>query len=98
MHASNNESSAVVKRVERVLPDPHRDDNRVSKAQSFLNCPRCRLSLKPKAAWLSVEYCPRCIARSGIPVRLFPSALPAAELYHESALPSADHRPGRPVR
>jgi hypothetical protein len=31
----------------------------------FLICPRCGLSIKPRADWLTVEYCPRCIARAG---------------------------------
>ena len=54
----------------------------------FVNCPRCGLSIRPKASWLAVEYCPRCMARARIPVKLFSSALPAAELYPEGEVPN----------
>jgi hypothetical protein len=30
---------------------------------------------------MTMEHCPRCIARSGVPVNLFISRLPPAELY-----------------
>jgi hypothetical protein len=54
----------------------------------FLNCPRCGLSIRPKASWLAVEYCPRCMGRARIPVKLFSSALPAADLYPEGEVPN----------
>jgi hypothetical protein len=56
--------------------------DRESGAQSprLLSCPRCGLGIKPRARWLEIEHCPRCMARSRIAVRLFSSALPAAEL------------------
>jgi hypothetical protein len=59
---------------------------------SFLNCPRCGLSVRPKPSWLTVEYCPRCMARARIPVKLFSSTLPAAELYPEGSVPTAGQR------
>jgi uncharacterized C2H2 Zn-finger protein len=31
---------------------------------SRLRCPRCELTLAPQAPWLTVEHCPRCIARA----------------------------------
>lgn len=46
-----------------------------------LNCPRCGLTIVPKATWLVVEHCPRCLARRRLAVRMFASTLPAAELY-----------------
>jgi len=55
-----------------------------------LNCPRCGLTIGPGAGWLTVEDCPRCIARSGIPVGLFASTLPTDELYAAGAAPGAD--------
>lgn len=58
---------------------------------SFLNCPRCGLSIRPKVSWLTVEFCPRCIARARTPVKLFCSTLPAAELYGEGSVPHAGH-------
>jgi hypothetical protein len=60
------------------------------KAALFLNCPRCGLSIKPKARWLAPEHCPRCLARARIPVRLFSSTLPAAELYDDNAAPNGE--------
>jgi hypothetical protein len=39
-----------------------------------LVCPRCGLSIRPRAPWLTVEHCPRCIAYARIPVRMSTSA------------------------
>jgi len=36
----------------------------------LLRCPRCGLSIRPRARWLAVEHCPRCLARARLPVRL----------------------------
>jgi hypothetical protein len=54
---------------------------------TYLNCPHCGLTITPKADWLAVEHCPRCIARRGILVTLFASSLPADALYAEHARP-----------
>lgn len=70
-------------------------------AVQFLNCPRCGLSIKPRGSWLAVEHCPRCIGRARVPVQLFSSSLPAAELYAEDSAPGGEqaHRPDTtPVR
>lgn len=64
----------------------------IDRGLTFLNCPRCGLSIRPKVSWLTVEHCPRCIARARIPVKLFSSTLPAAELYPEGAMPNGGHR------
>ena len=58
----------------------------------FLNCPRCGLSIKPKAHWMTVEHCPRCLALARVAVKMFPSPLPAAELYREGQAPQANGR------
>ena len=55
---------------------------------TYLNCPHCGLTIAPKADWLAVEHCPRCIARRGVLVTMFASSLPADALY------AADGRPG----
>jgi hypothetical protein len=39
-----------------------------------LACPRCGLSIRPRVGWLTVDYCPRCIASHRIPVRMSHSA------------------------
>jgi hypothetical protein len=39
-------------------------------ACTYMSCPRCGLSIKVRAPYLVVEYCPRCIARSRTPVAM----------------------------
>jgi hypothetical protein len=56
----------------------------------YLNCPRCGLTIAPRADWLTVEHCPRCIARSRAVVRLFASPLPTDQLYTSETKPSPD--------
>lgn len=58
---------------------------------TYLNCPQCGLTLAPKADWLAVAHCPRCVARRGALVTLFPSTLPSQMLYADGAGPD----PGR---
>lgn len=58
----------------------------------FLNCPRCGLSIRPRARWLAIEHCPRCMARAQIPVSLFASPLPTAELYPDGSAPAVERR------
>ncbi len=48
---------------------------------SYMNCPRCGLSIQLRIQWLRCDDCPRCLGRSGIAVpvhvsahRLWPSA------------------------
>jgi hypothetical protein len=49
------------------------------------------LTITPKADWLVLEHCPRCIARRGVLVTLFASSLPVEALYAEGTRPG----PGR---
>lgn len=35
-----------------------------------LTCPRCGLTILPRADWLVVEHCPRCLARRHSAVRM----------------------------
>ena len=35
-----------------------------------MNCPRCGFTIRPRTAWLTVEYCPRCLARDRRAVQL----------------------------
>jgi len=58
--------------------------------ESFLNCPRCGLTIKLRASWLAIRFCPRCLARSQSVVELFSSALPAEVLYAEGSAPRDD--------
>jgi DNA-directed RNA polymerase subunit RPC12/RpoP len=38
-----------------------------------LSCSRCGLTIAPRAQWLAVQHCPRCIARSRTLVILRPA-------------------------
>ena len=62
-----------------------------------LNCPRCGLTITPKASWLTIEHCPRCIAHHGLAVSLFASTLPTNELYAAEAAPGADRLDAPPA-
>ena len=62
------------------------------RAAQFLNCPRCGLSIRPKARWLAIEHCPRCLAHARVAVKMFSSPLSVAELYREGGAPQADGR------
>ena len=43
----------------------------------YLNCPRCGLSIKPKARWLTIDHCPRCIARTSSAIKMLRTTSPA---------------------
>lgn len=60
----------------------------------FLNCPRCGLSIVPRAERLRVEHCPRCLARCRTVVELFASRLPTEELYRDGLAPCAAYPTG----
>ena len=79
--------------VERVALITSTEDPAASRlAAPFLNCPRSSLSIRPKARWMTVERCPRCLARARVAVEMFSSPLPAAELYRAGGAPQADKR------
>lgn len=44
---------------------------------SQLDCPRCGLTIEPRAPWLAIRYCPRCLARSHRIIELSQSAASA---------------------
>ena len=44
-----------------------------ARAVPFLNCPRCGLSIRPKARWVTIEHCPRCLAHARVAVEMFAS-------------------------
>ena len=48
-----------------------------ARAALFSNCPRCGLSIRPKARGMAVEHCPRCLARARVAVKMFSSRLRA---------------------
>jgi hypothetical protein len=82
--SSRNEEVAFMSSIEDQVASP--------RAAPFSNCPRCGLSIRPKARWMVVEHCPRCLARARVAVKMFSSPLRAAELYEEGHAPEADGR------
>lgn len=63
-----------------MLADAH-SGRRAKAPARYLNCPRCRLSIRPRAMSLQLVHCPRCSARTNTLVELFASPLPAERLY-----------------
>jgi hypothetical protein len=37
---------------------------------NVLRCPKCRFALRPRASYLTLDFCPRCLARTGVAVGL----------------------------
>ncbi len=46
----------------------------------YRHCPRCRLAIRCRASYLTLEHCPRCLGRAGILTAMFTSPLNALEL------------------
>jgi hypothetical protein len=42
----------------------------------YLSCPRCGLTILPRVDWLTVEHCPRCIARRATRVPMLSATAP----------------------
>jgi hypothetical protein len=45
---------------------------------SYMNCPRCGLTLGLRAPFLALERCPRCLARAGAAIPMYLSDQPPA--------------------
>ncbi len=43
---------------------------------SYMNCPRCGLSIRLRASYLIMERCPRCLARRQAVVQMYVSDRP----------------------
>ena len=43
----------------------------------YLNCPRCALSIRVRADFLTIRKCPRCLARSAAAVPMYETPEPA---------------------
>jgi hypothetical protein len=50
-----------------------------SEPTSLLSCPHCRFAFHPKAASLTLDYCPRCLARRHVAQPLRAVGEPQAE-------------------
>jgi hypothetical protein len=55
-------------------------------------CRCCGLSITPRADWLAVEYCPRCLARRRAAIRMVASPLPASDPGVEDSRPAMTPR------
>jgi hypothetical protein len=44
---------------------------------SYVNCPRCRLTVRLRDDALTPEHCPRCAAKHGVHSKVYLSATPA---------------------
>lgn len=62
---------------------------------SFMNCPRCGLCVRLRASYLTLERCPRCLAKRGISVTMYVSDDPhRATLSVRPTRPDASRRVG----
>jgi hypothetical protein len=79
--ARSDEDTVVMRReVRRAGGDGH----------SLLNCPRCGLTIKVRAPWLAIRFCPRCLARTQTVVELSSSPVPQGALYADGSAPRPD--------
>jgi len=44
---------------------------------SYVNCPRCRLTVRLRYDALTPEFCPRCAAKHGVQSKVYLSPTPA---------------------
>jgi uncharacterized paraquat-inducible protein A len=61
---------------------------------SYVNCPRCRLTVRLRDDALTPEHCPRCAAKHGVQSKVYLSATPA-RLFSRPEGPVVD--PTRPA-
>src|SRR5579875_1425431 len=62
------EPRAVVARRRNKWRDPATAEGETALLQ--LRCPVCALAVTPRVHWLTIEHCPRCIARLQIAVKM----------------------------
>jgi hypothetical protein len=55
---------------------PARRSQRAKRRVAYMNCPRCGLSIRLRASYLTLESCPRCLARRYVAVQMFVSDRP----------------------
>ncbi len=61
----------------------------MSTLSSYMNCPRCGLSIQLRSGRTVIRHCPRCIARHRLLVELFGSPLSTETPYEEDRVPGA---------
>jgi hypothetical protein len=60
----------------------------------YLNCPACGLTVLPRAAWLTIDHCPRCIVRRRTRVPMLTCAAPPG--VRAATSPMSDAMPASP--
>jgi hypothetical protein len=60
---------------------------------SYVNCPRCRLTVRLRFDSLAPEHCPRCEARHGVKEPVFLSPVPS-RLFQRPDQVAAAEAPG----
>jgi hypothetical protein len=66
---------------------------------SYVNCPRCRLTVRLPHDALTPEFCPRCAARHGVQSKVYLSPTPARLFSRpaEVGVPEVTVPPARPA-
>jgi hypothetical protein len=54
---------------------------------SYVNCPRCRLTVRLRFDALAPEHCPRCEARHGVKEPVFLSPMPSRLFQRPAVVP-----------
>jgi hypothetical protein len=63
---------------------------------SYVNCPRCRLTVRLRDDALTPEFCPRCAAKHGVKSKVYLTATPA-RLFNRAEVPVEEPRPVAPA-
>jgi hypothetical protein len=61
---------------------------------SYVNCPRCRLTVRLRFDALAPEHCPRCEARHGVKEPVFLTPTPS-RLFQRAPVVPTTRGPGR---
>jgi hypothetical protein len=64
---------------------------------SYVNCPRCRLTVRLRDDALTPEYCPRCAAKHGVQSKVYLSATPARLFGRPQTTPEPTTQPAAPA-
>jgi hypothetical protein len=64
---------------------------------SYVNCPRCRLTVRLRDDSLTPEYCPRCAAKHGVHSKVYLTATPARLFSRPQASVEPTTRPAAPA-
>lgn len=65
---------------------------------TYLNCPRCSLTIRVRADYLAPRSCPRCIARARLAIPMYGTPHPARLAAEEALVPGAPEPDEHPLR